>query len=120
MDKKVCLECGSGLQGRSDRKFCSDGCRVSYNNRKYGAERKGIREINRILFKNYAILKETLETGFGTCPTSYLFRKGFNFDYLTSLTDGEEGHPLIMGCYEFRYHVNSKGIVSISVKEEPD
>ncbi|HRZ33187.1 MAG TPA: DUF2116 family Zn-ribbon domain-containing protein, partial [Flavobacterium sp.] len=30
---KNCLECGEKIIGREDKKFCSDGCRNSYNNK---------------------------------------------------------------------------------------
>jgi len=46
-----CIECGRELFGRCDKKFCSDGCRNSYNNR---IRRKGTEEprrINRVLEK---------------------------------------------------------------------
>ena len=31
--KKQCPECEDPIIGRTDKKFCSDGCRNSYNNR---------------------------------------------------------------------------------------
>ena len=30
---KNCLECSEKIVGREDKKFCSDGCRNSYNNK---------------------------------------------------------------------------------------
>ena len=33
MSKKTCLECGDTFAGRVDKKFCSDGCRNTYNNK---------------------------------------------------------------------------------------
>ena len=32
--EKRCLECNDVLHGRSDKKFCSDACRNTYNNKK--------------------------------------------------------------------------------------
>lgn len=32
-EEKVCLECGEKIKGRADKKFCSDQCRVAYNNK---------------------------------------------------------------------------------------
>ena len=33
MQERKCLECGTVLKGRSDKKFCSDYCRNTYNNK---------------------------------------------------------------------------------------
>ena len=30
--EKQCLECGTAIRGRADKKFCSDQCRNQYNN----------------------------------------------------------------------------------------
>jgi hypothetical protein len=32
MDTKTCLQCGTELRGRIDKKFCDDQCRTAYNN----------------------------------------------------------------------------------------
>jgi len=34
MKEHRCIECGEILNGRRDKKFCSDTCRTSYNNNK--------------------------------------------------------------------------------------
>ena len=31
--EKLCPECGTKIVGRIDKKFCSDACRNSYNNK---------------------------------------------------------------------------------------
>ena len=31
--EKNCLECGTRIIGRADKKFCNDSCRNSYNNK---------------------------------------------------------------------------------------
>lgn len=36
IEEKTCLECGEKIIGRADKKFCSDQCRISYNNRVRG------------------------------------------------------------------------------------
>ena len=33
MEHRLCLECGDHLKGRIDKKFCSDYCRNSFNNK---------------------------------------------------------------------------------------
>ena len=57
---KNCLECNKTLKGRVDKKFCSDLCRNSYNNKLNSDTNSYVRNINNILRKNRRILEETL------------------------------------------------------------
>lgn len=112
--ERRCAECGKQISGRSDRIFCGDACRVSHNNRKYCAERKGIKEINRILIKNHAILRNQLQSGGRCCHFSQLSRKGFNFTYITSLiSNPEKRRSYLRGCYELYYSIDQRGDVTI-------
>ena len=52
MDKK-CPECGEKIIGRVDKKFCSDYCRNSYNNKINKDSKNLIRNINNRLRKNH-------------------------------------------------------------------
>jgi hypothetical protein len=49
--KRVCLECGTKLMGRVDKKFCHDGCRNAYNNNINKDSKNLIRNINNRLRK---------------------------------------------------------------------
>lgn len=83
--KKQCLECGSELFGRVDKKFCSDYCRNAYNNKKNRDSRNIVRNTNNLLRKNYRIL-ESLNPDQKTKTTKdMMLRKGFNFNYFTSI-----------------------------------
>ncbi|KKQ83435.1 MAG: hypothetical protein UT04_C0032G0014 [Candidatus Daviesbacteria bacterium GW2011_GWF2_38_7] len=57
MDKKTCIECGETIVGRSDKKFCCDLCRNSYNNKQNSESTNLVRNINNILRKNRRILQ---------------------------------------------------------------
>ena len=57
MMKKKCPECSDLIIGRTDKKFCSDGCRNSYNNRVNKDQKNLIRNINNRLRKNWRILE---------------------------------------------------------------
>ena len=63
MGKKKCLECEEPVQGRVDKKFCSDYCRNSYNNRVNKDSKNLIRNTNNRLRKNYKILTELNSSG---------------------------------------------------------
>lgn len=53
---RVCLSCGAKLIGRSDKKFCNDGCRGFYNNSKNRSIKKSSTE-----FKYLSKTKEITE-----------------------------------------------------------
>ncbi len=101
--KKVCLDCGLPVHGRSDKRFCDDACRNSYNNRINSFSSTLMREVNGILRKNRRILEEYL----GTEKTMKVSReqlliKGLNFDYFTNQIVNMKGQVYNF-VYEFGY-----------------
>ena len=116
--EKVCLECGEKLVGRADKKFCSDQCRISYNNKLNSDETNYVRNVNNALRKNRRILTE-LNTTQKTVSVSRekLLEKGFDFKYLTS-TFTTKGGKLYKYCYEQGYLEMDKGYYLLVVKKE--
>jgi predicted nucleic acid-binding Zn ribbon protein len=90
--KKQCLECGQELFGRIDKKFCSDYCRNSYNNKLNRSTKNLIRNINNLLRKNYRILEKLNPDQKTKTTKDNLLRKGFNFDYFTSIYTTKTGN----------------------------
>ena len=89
--KKQCPECDDLIIGRTDKKFCSDGCRNSYNNRVNKDQKNLIRNINNRLRKNWRIL-ESLNPYQKTKSTrDKLIAKGFDFNYFTSIYTTKSG-----------------------------
>ena len=82
--KKTCLECDEPVVGRVDKKFCSDYCRNSYNNRINKDTKNLIRNINNRLRKNYRILELMNPQGKTTVSKTQLINKGFDFGYFTN------------------------------------
>jgi len=105
MSQKKCLECGTPLLGRADKKFCSDYCRNAYNNRKNRAANNLIRNINNRLKKNWRILDELNPDKTAKVSKSKLLEKGFDFNYFTGIytTKKEE-------IYYFVYNQGYKSI----------
>mgnify|MGYP002475738728 CR=1 FL=1 len=91
MEKSKCLSCGKPLSGRIDKKYCSDYCRSTYNNRLNSDATKLVRNINNRLKKNYRILKSINTDQKTTTTRSKLLEKGFNFTYFTSLYTTKSG-----------------------------
>lgn len=89
--KKLCLECGAELMGRVDKKFCSDYCRNSYNNKKNRNTTNIIRNTNNLLRKNYRILEKINPNQKTKTTKDNMLRKGFNFNYFTSIYKTKTG-----------------------------
>lgn len=101
---KYCLECEEEIKGRSDKKFCSDLCRNSYNNKINSESTNYVRNINGILRKNRRILEGLIPEGKETSKTrkDKLSSLGFNFQYYTNIYTTKKGVSYFF-CYEFGY-----------------
>ncbi len=100
--EKACLECEGKLIGRVDKKFCSDQCRVSYNNKLNGNATNYMRSVNSILRKNRRILLDLNTTGKTKVGKEKLSQKGFNFTYHTGWYRIKDG-SIYYFCYEQGY-----------------
>ncbi|MCK5855940.1 MAG: hypothetical protein KAG64_00525 [Bacteroidales bacterium] len=87
-EERKCLECGTEIIGRIDKKFCSDQCRNTFNNRVHAISNTYIRKVNYSLRKNRRIMEELLEKtekDARRVHKSKLTDKGFSFDYYTNI-----------------------------------
>lgn len=116
MDNK-CLECRSRLMGRVDKKFCSDQCRNTYNNRLNKDESAYMRNVNRILRKNRRILKELTPEGKSKVRKHTLVSKGFNFKYFTNIYKTKEG-KIYYFCFEHGYLPLDKDFFALVVNKD--
>jgi hypothetical protein len=101
MDKN-CLDCGDTIKGRSDKKFCSDHCRNSYNNRLNSSSSNLIRNTNNVLKRNRRILESLNPDEKTKVSRMRLIEKGFNFNYFTSITKTKNDHVYHF-CYDQGY-----------------
>lgn len=96
-----CLECGDKLFGRSDKKFCNDGCRNAYNNRQNRDVTNLMRRVNKRLRDNYHILSElNFRDGKAKTTRSRLAAQNFDFEYFTRLKIYKNGSQ-----YQFVYNI---------------
>jgi predicted nucleic acid-binding Zn ribbon protein len=114
---KACLECGDPIKGRADKKFCSDQCRVTYNNRLNSDDTNYLRNVNYALRKNRRILVELNTTGKTKVSREKLMRKGFDFGYFTSTYKTKDG-AIYYYCYEQGYLPIEKEYYLLVVKQE--
>jgi len=88
---KHCAECGDKMLGREDKKFCSDGCRSTFNNKINKDSTNFMRNINNLLRRNYRILNELNTKGETTASRSELVNKGFDFEHFTGIRQTKKG-----------------------------
>ncbi len=102
INAKTCLECGDTFKGRIDKKFCSDPCRIAFNNKLNSDENNYIRNVNNILRKNRRILLELNPDGKVRVNREKLNTHGFDFNYFTSTYTTKDGAQYFY-CYEQGY-----------------
>jgi predicted nucleic acid-binding Zn ribbon protein len=90
--QKECLECGEKIIGRVDKKFCSDYCRNTYNNKVNKDSKNLIRNTNRQLNKNYKILSELNHSGKTKTTKLKLLNNNFDFNFFTSIYTTKTGN----------------------------
>ncbi len=92
MQDRTCLECGTKVIGRIDKKFCSDYCRNAYHNHLNKDNRNLVRTINNRLRKNYRVLESfPLRDGKTTTTKTRLLDRGFDFEHITALYRTKKG-----------------------------
>jgi hypothetical protein len=117
METPKCPECGEVIKGRIDKKFCSDLCRNSFNNKLNSDTNNYVRNINNSLRKNRRILSELLKGDTITLPKQKLIDKGFNFKFYTNQTITKT-NKVYFFCYEFGYLYLENNLVLIVKREK--
>jgi predicted nucleic acid-binding Zn ribbon protein len=90
--KKNCLECGEPFSGRIDKKFCSDYCRNSFNNKINKESKNLIRNINNRLRKNHRLLSDLNQSGKTKVTRRKLLDGNFDFNHFTSIYTTKTGN----------------------------
>ncbi|GAB2800704.1 hypothetical protein GCM10027275_53500 [Rhabdobacter roseus] len=99
---KYCLECGSTIMGRADKKFCSDMCRNAYNNKINSYSYNVVRNTNNQLRRNRRILEELCPDDKAKTTKNTLLAKGFDFTLLTSVRPTQKGNVYYF-VYDYGY-----------------
>lgn len=100
---KKCLECDESIIGRTDKKFCSDICRNSYNNKVNSLNNSYVRIVNAMLRRNRKILEELVPAASAKITKTKLLQLGFNFHYYTNVHQTRKGDSYYF-CYDYGYH----------------
>lgn len=89
--ERTCPECGDKIIGRIDKKFCSDGCRNTHNNRQNKDAVNLIRNTNNKLRKNWRILEQLNPNQKTKTTKRKLDDLGFDFNLFTSIYTTKAG-----------------------------
>lgn len=116
--QRTCLDCGEPLFGRVDKKFCSDQCRNSYNNKFKKHVNDHMRQVNLTLKRNRRILEKLNPEGKTKVKKDSLLKEGFDFEYHTNSYVTKKGQTYFF-CYEQGYLEISPGWF-ILVKRKDD
>lgn len=100
--QKLCPECQEVIKGRSDKKFCSDLCRNSYNNRINSNAHQQLKTVNTILKRNRKILEKLMLEKVVKAHKEELLKKGFDPNYFTNTQEGKQGKVCYF-CYEYGF-----------------
>jgi predicted nucleic acid-binding Zn-ribbon protein len=116
---RKCPECGDEIIGRTDKKFCSDQCRNTYNNKLNSDASNTVRNINNILRKNRRILQDhNKQSGKTMVTKDTLLSNGFNFTYFTHMYTTKKGVTYFF-CYEQGYlYLEDKNLYLLVANKE--
>ena len=113
----TCNNCGDELFGRVDKKYCSDQCRNTFNNKQNSDHNNLVRNVNNILRKNRRILEEIVLGEKKASKKDKLLQQGFNFNYFTN-TYSTKDNRVYYYCYDFGYSFSNDDWISIVKKKE--
>jgi predicted nucleic acid-binding Zn ribbon protein len=116
-EERSCMQCGDKLFGRRDQKYCSDQCRVEYNNLLNRDVSKFMTNINNLLRKNRRILEKMNPHGKSKVTKAQLLDEGFNFNYFTNeyVTKAGKAYKFV---YDQGYLELEEGIYALVQKHE--
>ena len=118
-EERTCSECGRPIHGRSDKKFCSDACRNSHNNKVTAPATNYVRNVNNTLAKNRRVLADLLAQDKINLHKDELWKKGFDFDFYTSSLTTPVGEVYLY-CYDLGYQLLDEGTVRLVEREHDD
>ncbi len=110
-DIRVCLDCNQVIEGRADKKFCDDQCRINYHNSLSQKTNSSLKKINSILKRNRKIIRDFIQSGYNEVLRSDLADMGFNFKYHTHQL--KEGNKIVTVCYDFGFRFTKPSLVKL-------
>lgn len=101
--KRLCLNCKTELEGRVDKKFCSDYCKSNYNYEKNKLKESSLfKKIDNQLKLNRRLLKEFNKSGKATVRQEKILEVGFDPNYFTHYWKNKKGDVYLF-IYEYGF-----------------
>lgn len=117
--QKKCLNCSHELKGRSDKKFCDDQCRSSYNRESLVKRLQYVKRVNSSLILNRDILINMNSQGKTKVLYKDMLKHGFDFGYFTSILKTKAGSHYYF-CYEMGYlQLNNEYVLLVRKEDHP-
>ena len=105
-NSNFCLFCENKIEGRIDKKYCSEDCRAAFHNRMRakGNQSPLVRNITNALLLNRKILESLLPANHDGIKVSRqrLIQEGFKFKYLTHIHQTNNGREFYY-CFDYGY-----------------
>lgn len=116
---KCCEHCGKSIVGRTDKKFCNDYCRNTYNNKIQGGYIQQTRPIVAILIKNRRILQDVFQKIKGeVTDKKLLVMMGFDPRYCTE--HKQYNNRDYYFCFDIGFTVQDNGQLAILQRTQFD
>lgn len=108
-----CLECGSEIAfGRSDKKFCCQDCKNTYNNKNKSLRSAYRRKVDRAISRNYEVLSLLVRLGRSRVSLVEALAMGFSPQAVTSCTH-QSNCGFEFQCYDIVFRVSDTNIFNI-------
>lgn len=102
MDRK-CLNCNEIIEGRTDKKFCSDYCKSNFHYENNKAKEQSLfRSIDQQLKLNRRLLRDFNKAGKSIVRAEKILEAGFNPKYFTHYWKNQKGDVYLF-CYEYGF-----------------
>lgn len=111
-EHRTCLECGREVYGRTDKKFCSDGCKNRFHNRRHNEEKKIIERTLNALYRNHEYLGNLLRTGINAIDIDIAKLSGFEPEIITGWRKTRSKHSECR-CFDIKYCLTERKIFRI-------
>lgn len=107
--REKCLQCGSLLKGRTDKKYCDLHCKSAYQYQiaKNGPDRF-YNKVDNQLKLNRKLLKEYNKAGKAIVRSKILIRRGFDPNFSTHYWKNQKGDVYLF-VYEYGFLKKSEG-----------
>lgn len=120
MKKRQCPICNETIVGRSDKKFCSIGCKNKFHHPSAHTKGDQIKTVNRFLFQNFKIMESIFKDEKKDklmVPRILLDKMGFHFNYCTGCYINKQG-KLYHYIYNYSWMVFSNQELMLTRQKE--